>query len=383
MIKIFNVLAMVILCAESVSLFSSMKSVNGKNIDFVVNTVKKMTMTTTGVGVGTESPRSNFEVHGTWGKGFLSVASDVTLGTNSLVFVDTSAGNCTLTLPSAVDFSNQIYTVKKTVNENNLYLDGGGHLIDLDHVKKLGVSNDDLSSATVISNGQKWLTLSSAGNVDPIDATYSENLQLWLDASDLSTLTLVSGNVTSWADRSGKGHHATQSVANDHPTYYSGNMEIQFDGVSENLVVSSLDLRSNHTILMVAKTYIVPNSTQVLFCSRNSSNKYLTYNNGSFGVRNSSSGEATSAILADTKNVLVWQQDSVNGVHFYNNAVSVGSDSTTLDSFEPQLIGNRILGSSLPLNGALYEVIAYDRTLTQAEIFNLSSMLVRKWGVSN
>jgi hypothetical protein len=213
MIKIFNVLAMVILCAESVSLFSSMKSVNGKNIDFVVNTVKKMTMTTTGVGVGTESPRSNFEVHGTWGKGFLSVASDVTLGTNSLVFVDTSAGNCTLTLPSAVDFSNQIYTVKKTVNENNLYLDGGGHLIDLDHVKKLGVSNDDLSSATVISNGQKWLTLSSAGNVDPIDATYSENLQLWLDASDLSTLTLVSGNVTSWADRSGKGHHATQFPA--------------------------------------------------------------------------------------------------------------------------------------------------------------------------
>ena len=39
------------------------------------------------------------------------------------------------------------------------------------------------------------------------------NLKLWLDASDLTTLTVSGNNVTQWDDKSGTGNHVTQAVS--------------------------------------------------------------------------------------------------------------------------------------------------------------------------
>ena len=41
----------------------------------------------------------------------------------------------------------------------------------------------------------------------------------WLDAADLSTLTLVNGDVSEWRDKSGFGRHVSQATAADRPTY--------------------------------------------------------------------------------------------------------------------------------------------------------------------
>lgn len=41
---------------------------------------------------------------------------------------------------------------------------------------------------------------------------------LWLDADDSSTITLVSGNVSEWRDKSGNNRHATQGTASQRPT---------------------------------------------------------------------------------------------------------------------------------------------------------------------
>lgn len=45
------------------------------------------------------------------------------------------------------------------------------------------------------------------------------NLELWLDAADLSTVTLNGSNVSQWNDKSGNGRHATQSSASIQPGY--------------------------------------------------------------------------------------------------------------------------------------------------------------------
>lgn len=44
-------------------------------------------------------------------------------------------------------------------------------------------------------------------------ANLDTNLKLWLDASDLSTLTVSGSNVTQWDDKSGTGNHVTQAIS--------------------------------------------------------------------------------------------------------------------------------------------------------------------------
>lgn len=45
------------------------------------------------------------------------------------------------------------------------------------------------------------------------------NLSFWFDASDASTITLVSGAVSQWNDKSGNGRNATQATSTNRPAY--------------------------------------------------------------------------------------------------------------------------------------------------------------------
>jgi hypothetical protein len=52
----------------------------------------------------------------------------------------------------------------------------------------------------------------------------------WFDAGDISTIDLDGSNVTQWDDKSGNGHHATQSSATNQPTYSTSTRTMTFDG---------------------------------------------------------------------------------------------------------------------------------------------------------
>jgi hypothetical protein len=51
----------------------------------------------------------------------------------------------------------------------------------------------------------------------------------WFDAADASTITIDTG-VSQWDDKSGNGHHASQTSAGNQPTYNLTNKEVVFDG---------------------------------------------------------------------------------------------------------------------------------------------------------
>ena len=59
--------------------------------------------------------------------------------------------------------------------------------------------------------------------------------ELWLDAADSSTITVVGSAVSSWADKSGMGRGVAQSVAESRPVYDSALKSINFDGVDDHL----------------------------------------------------------------------------------------------------------------------------------------------------
>jgi hypothetical protein len=83
-----------------------------------------------------------------------------------------------------------------------------------------------LDPITFFSNGERWfidhkpasgLTLTQNLYVPSDDSP-----SLWFDGSDATQVTLNSGNVSQWSDKSGSGFHATQSTASQQPVW-SGN----------------------------------------------------------------------------------------------------------------------------------------------------------------
>lgn len=71
----------------------------------------------------------------------------------------------------------------------------------------------------------------------------------WLDAEDASTITLSSGVVSQWNDKSGNGKHATQPTAAERPTYsatsFFGKAGLTFDGVDDALIVQTSVMQNN------------------------------------------------------------------------------------------------------------------------------------------
>ena len=73
----------------------------------------------------------------------------------------------------------------------------------------------------------------SGGGVDSPDDL--DNLEVWLDASDDSSVTHSSNSVSQWNDLSGNGRHFTQGTSAEQPTYNNGSDYIEFDGSDDEL----------------------------------------------------------------------------------------------------------------------------------------------------
>ena len=67
----------------------------------------------------------------------------------------------------------------------------------------------------------------------------SNNLALWLDASDNTTVTHSSNAVSQWSDKSGQANHLLQSDSNKKPAYSNNGLNslptLSFDGTSDYL----------------------------------------------------------------------------------------------------------------------------------------------------
>jgi hypothetical protein len=93
----------------------------------------------------------------------VTVTGNVTLtANNTVVLVDSTSGNSTVTLPDATANTGRYYVIKRTVAANNVIIQPqSGQTIE-------GVSNVTLTGAgstdTIISNGTRWLRISFIDN---------------------------------------------------------------------------------------------------------------------------------------------------------------------------------------------------------------------------
>jgi len=263
---------------------ADVKSTSGQ-IKFDVNSdsVPEMTLNSTGLGlgvtpstnlhisgnavvseqvfVGTDSGSANLNVGGTLAYGLETVSSNVTLSGNSIVLADASNGNLFLRLPYAGNVLGRVYTVKKTSTENEVNI--LGHLIDGEYGIKL--NSGSMGMVKLISSDNfSWNILSIQNNTE-LWTPASIATSAWFDVTDSSTLTLNSGNVSQWNDKSGNDNHLSEGTATLQPTLNGDQLDFVNGDILEktsgtNLLVAS----GNHSVFFVHQVFD-PTSSSVNF----------------------------------------------------------------------------------------------------------------------
>ena len=225
-------------------------------------------------------------------------------------------------------------------------------------------------------------------------------LQLWLDASDGSTLfdatsggSLVAadGGVARWEDKSGNARHATQSTSASRPlrkTAIQGGKDIlRFDG-SNDFLQYSVPLGSSLTFFAVA----TPSSTSVAYMigstSQNGAPSFLSRWTIDGSVRdwhwyNSDLSKVIATSAPGFSVIAVTHADGgsmfsyVNGVEAStNNAVSNVNGRTMAT------IGSANTVPQNPYGGDIAEFLIYDSVLSSDDRASVTNYLLAKWSIS-
>lgn len=233
--------------------------------------------------------------------------------------------------------------------------------------------------------------------------------QIWLDASDVTTLFQLSGGTVAvtasgdpvgyWGDKSGNNRHFTNNGGNNtsRPLFktnsLNGKSTITFDGLAVNgdwlqhtlispitftsetlFVVFNLRTGNNSRILMQAQTGItdegLPNFYIPLMNNGAVITSVSTYTNTGIGL---------SPVTLRSGNFYDIVTARHNGTSFQN--FINGAGSTVTNHTLNYTVGNfRVSGRGTnPFGGDVAEVIVYDRALTDLERHNIEYYLAQKW----
>lgn len=237
-------------------------------------------------------------------------------------------------------------------------------------------------------------------------------LQLWLDASDLTTIwsdtggtahPAAGGAVARWDDKSSLGRNVTQSNAGNQPTYQTGTL----NGLSTLYFSGDYIGRANDTgitgnadrTLITVWTSAVDNGEnyQHTFHMGNNANNeaygHSVFRGGSgdqIGNHYWSAGFDTTVNGSSnpTMALSTWDGDGGTGSNgldswWVNGASAGASDRAALaTAANSLLVGSRLAPYAEGIRGNVAEVILYNRVLTAAEQNEVGWYLTQKWGLT-
>jgi hypothetical protein len=220
---------------------------------------------------------------------------------------------------------------------------------------------------------------------------------LWLDASDALSVSVVSGVVSQWSDKSGNGRHATQANATTRPAYTSAALNGQnvLTFTQDDLVVPSLALTgTGWDAFVVASLANTSDANARLLSLRTTglSNDFNTPTSwlplyrystttqvGPF--QNNSSVSPLSTISYDSVNVFHSSIKST-GLELRVNATLTGTknSATSLDTTDGLRIGNSLNTIDENWDGIVAEIVFLQSTSTENRE-KLEGYFAHKWGL--
>jgi hypothetical protein len=211
---------------------------------------------------------------------------------------------------------------------------------------------------------------------------------LWL-RSDLS-VTVSSGDVSSWGDRSGSGHHATQSTAADQPAYLAsgwsnGLPTVDFDRANtEWMSLGSMsDSASSYTLFAALDQRNESTHPQDLLTGASPSRVFAPVTNLSAGVGIYDGSWRATGAEQNGQQLLTWVLDAAGGsFECFRNGATIGSGAYTGGwSWNSPELGRLNGTNSQCIDAELAEVILYNKKLPQAELALVHSYLKSRYGL--
>lgn len=212
----------------------------------------------------------------------------------------------------------------------------------------------------------------------------------WWDASDFSTLTIVSDLVSQWNDKSAGGFNLSQGTAGNRPGYGASRLRringitiLDFDGgdfMDSALAATS----SSFTWAFVADTGVLSAFSGIIIGSTVSSAAEVHVGGGA-----PADGELvlhhSGADVAGMQGVLVHRPFAAVTANdattvFYNLNKSTYSQTRTVSRAGNHRVGNN--NASQLLTGGIGEILIWNRCLDSSERQETCDYLINKWGVS-
>ncbi len=221
--------------------------------------------------------------------------------------------------------------------------------------------------------------------------------QLWLDASDSSTILLTSDAVSQWSDKSGNNRHLIQNTAANRPL--KGINSINFDGINDFLSTSStFPSLTDFSIFAVADGSAIPtNQERGLLAIDNGNNTgYLL---GYWFERTSFSGGTLSSYIGGTSlntssstiPLTIFTPKILNQIRkltvsnsLLDNGIikaSVTSGNTVTTSIPSNTL--YVGRSDLTYLGNIYEIILISEAVVDDLRLKIEGYLAHKWGLTN
>jgi hypothetical protein len=206
--------------------------------------------------------------------------------------------------------------------------------------------------------------------------------QLWLDAADATTVTVVSGAVSQWNDKSGNGRNATQGSSSLRPLLAAASVN-GLDSITFNALTSGGHSIATSYNLSASNTYMI------CFAGGNSvtANSRLISSGTKTALisvtRTSNTVYANGPILNgawasnDTTNVGALVAPASGNFQFWGNGTDITNANRAVESW-----GTVGMGQVEPAAGRVCElVVALTSSSTTREL--LEGYLAHKWGFAS
>lgn len=203
-------------------------------------------------------------------------------------------------------------------------------------------------------------------------------LELWLDGSDISSITLNDTTVSEWRDKSGKGNNFTQVTALSQPTFTA----------SARNGRSGINLPANRTLLgPVGFSFAQPTTWFMTFQAPTTSGGWGLYDGNTARQHVFGNTQTEMRMFAGASAIIATLTGSawVAALLTYNGASSTHRVSTltpsTVNAGAGSITAPRI-GSAQGSRGDLGEIGIFSRALSAAESLTMLRYLSKKWDVT-
>jgi hypothetical protein len=207
--------------------------------------------------------------------------------------------------------------------------------------------------------------------------------ELWLDASDNSTINLTNDKVIEWRDKSGNSRHFLQNTDTIRPTVVgiNGRQYVRFNGLNQQLISTAFP--SSAVVCLFRKTVFNPSA---LFCTSNlETGMYVIIGtSGNIRIQHSNNTNVAFSFPHNlTSFNLVAANKNTSPMRVSGN--NVNTDRTgSISIISPEAsIGRALFSSAAFFGGEIAELIIFNRTISVTEFELLEGYLAFKWGLQS